>query len=195
MTANDILQKINLGINAEFIASGNTLDEPNEKMCVPLSKYEKNFVLIKPKDDERKYFWSFFSDKVYRKTADYILYEIVNEEVVCFILELKKTKTGSNTDKATKQIKSTFPLAKMIYEKTTGQNPKYLKTIGIRVFGPIAGKKNSKITKNDRRKIPNSFSNDNLAIGYFTQNSKNTQLTSLANFFKKTNEQLSFSNN
>ena len=101
--------------------------------------------------------------------------------------ELKKTKTDYSTKKATSQIVSSSPLTKMIYEKTTGENPCNLKIIGIRIFGPPRAKKQGKIPRKEKFGIPVKKT-EGLFIGHFCQNKQNENLTSLSNIYRKTKE-------
>lgn len=192
MPALENLNKIREGISQEYLRDSNILEELDEDMKIVLSSWDDNCVLIRPKDDEREHFWRVFTDEVNLNTADYILYELIDNEIICFIIELKKTKTETNNTKANKQIKSTFPFVKMIYEKITGENPKDLKTVGIKIFGPPAGKRLAKLSKNEQRRIPDTFSCENLAIGHVVQNKRGAILTSLKNYYKLTNDQINF---
>ena len=186
MSATELIAKINLGIHHRYSHQQMELAEMNEEMNVPFSRYEdnENLVIIRPKDDERDSLWACFSDVICRDIADYILFKIINNEVICFIIELKKAKTSNNVTKATNQILSTHPLVKMIFEKTTGENAKDLKTIGIRIFGP-GNKSQTKVSKNEKRKIPIHLAkeNEHLAIGHFIQNNQSESLTSLSHFY------------
>ncbi|MEI6138624.1 MAG: hypothetical protein WCP85_05145 [Mariniphaga sp.] len=186
MSATELIAKINLGIHHRYSHQQKELAEMNEIMNVPFSRYEddENLVIIRPKDDERDSLWACFSDVICRDIADYILFKVIDDEVICFILELKKAKTDDSVVKATSQIRSTHPLVKMIYEKTTGENAKNLKTIGIRVFG-TGNKSQVKINRKVKRKIPDQLvnTNENFAIGHFIQNKQSENLTSLTHFY------------
>lgn len=184
MSATELIAKINQGIHQSYCHSERVLRESGENMSVPLSKYEQNLLIIKPHDDERNILWACFSDEIDHCIADYIVFKAIDNEVVCFIIELKKAKTSSNVTKATNQILSTHPLVKMIYEKTTGENAKNLKTIGIRIFG-TDNKPQNKVSKPDKRKIPDQLAkeNEHLAIGHFIQNTRTDNLTSLSHFY------------
>ena len=184
MSAAELIAKINQGINVSYCHTEKVLKEPLENMSVPLSTYDGNIVIIRPKDDERDALWASFSDEVDRNIADYIVFKAIENEIICFILELKKAKTCNNVSHATKQILSTHPLVKMIYEKTTGENSKNLKTIGIRVFG-TGNKAQAKVSNAEKRKLPEKLAkeNEHLAIGYFIQNTITDRLPSLSHFY------------
>lgn len=184
MSAIETITKINQCIHVSYSHLSKELIEPGENMRVPLCNYEENIVMIRPKDDERGILWACFSQEVEQNIADYIVFKAIGNEVICFILELKKTKTNNNVTKATNQILSTHPLAKMIYEKTTGENAKSLKTIGIRVFG-TGNKAQAKVSKKEKLKLPDKLAKNNelLAIGHFIQNTQNEKLNSLSHFY------------
>ncbi|MCK9639586.1 MAG: hypothetical protein M0R39_06705 [Prolixibacteraceae bacterium] len=184
MSPTELITKINQGIHDNYSHRPMMLTESGENMRVPLSRYDTDLVIIRPKDDERDIHWACFSDEVERNIADYIVFKAIGNEVICFILELKKSKTNHNVTKATNQILSTHPLVKMIYEKTTGENAKNLKTIGIRVFG-TGNKAQAKVSKAEKLKLPDSLAkeNEHLAIGHFLQNTQSENLTSLSNFY------------
>lgn len=115
MSAIELIAKINQGIHVSYCHLSKELRELGENMRVPLCKYEENIVLIRPKDDEREILWACFSEDVDQNIADYIVFKAIGNEVICFIIELKKSKTSNNVTKATNQILSTHPLVKMIY--------------------------------------------------------------------------------
>lgn len=184
MSAIELIAKINQGIHVSYCHISKELSELGEKMRVPLCKYEENIVLIRPKDDERDILWACFSEEVEQNIADYIVFKAIGNEVICFIIELKKSKTNNNVTKATNQILSTHPLVKMIYEKTTGENAKNIKTIGIRVFG-TGNKAQAKVSKHEKLKLPDKLAkeNEHIAIGHFIQNTQSENLTSLSHFY------------
>jgi len=184
MSATELIAKINQGIHQSYNHSQMELSESGENMSVPLSRYEENLVIIRPKNDQRDILWACFSDVVDKNIADYIVFKAIGNEVICFIIELKKAKTSNNVIKATNQILSTHPLVKMIYEKTTGENAKNLKTIGIRVFG-TGDKAQAKISRVEKFKIPEQLAkeNEHIAIGYFIQNTRTERLPSLMHFY------------
>lgn len=187
MSAAELIAQINQGIHDSYKYQRMVLGEPQEKMSVPFSKYENDdIILIRPKDNEKEVLWACFSDDVNRNIADYIAFKAIDNEVICFIFELKKRKTSSSTSKVNEQIHSTYPLVKMIFEKTTGQNAKNLKIIGLKVFG-TGDKPQLKESRNERRKLPNELAkeNENLLIGHFIQNTKDSRLTSLSHFYRE----------
>ena len=184
MPEKDLISLIRDGINKEYLYVDLVLFEERENMNVPLSPKDSEIVLIHPKDDERDGLWSCFSDHVDRQIADFIAFKDINNEIVGFIFELKKSKTDNNVKKASDQIISTYPLLRMIYEKTTGQNACDLKTIGIRIFG-VGGKSVQKIPRADKIKIPDELEREYLAIGNFIQNRNDNQLCSLEYFFNE----------
>lgn len=190
MEAIDILEKIREGINEHYISGSKELVEDLENMNVPLYKGDGEVILIKPEDNEKNKLWACLSETTEREIADYIAFTKINNEVICFIFELKKTKTIDSTHKATKQILSTHPLVKMIYEKTTGLNPKELKTLGLRVFGTVGGKRQSKQSAKDRRDVQREVLKDNLGIGYFVQSNKTSKLSSLSSIFNLAKDRL-----
>ncbi len=184
MSALEKITRINQGIHQDYLYQTVDLAEIGENMIVPLSKYDNRVVAIRPKDCEKETLWACFSDEVARNIADYILFMAIDDEIVCFILELKKLKTESSNYKAINQILSTHPLVKMIYEKTTGENASMLKTIGIKVFG-TGDKSQIKVSSREKRIIPNQLAKENelIAIGSFSQNRRSETLTSLVHFY------------
>lgn len=183
MTAATRLGKIEEGINSDYKYTDSFLEESHEGMIVPLSSKEKGYIIINPKDDEKKHLWAFCSEDVNREIADYIIFKVVGGELIAFVIELKKAKTDYNTKRASKQVISTHPLVKMIYEKTTGENPKDLKVVGIRVFGPGSRSKSCKMSRASKIILPDNTDKENLAIASFTQNRKKANLTSLASLY------------
>ena len=133
-----MIEKIISRIKPKYITTDNyNLSEPKEKMKVRLYKNDENIAIIRLDDDERDGLWKYFldTDIAEHDIADYILFKETCSEIICFIVELKKRKTKHNTNKANKQILSTLPIAKMIYEKSTNLNAKSLKVVGLKIFG------------------------------------------------------------
>lgn len=192
MSAKDILNLIKEGIHSDYSYNEKSLIESQEEMNVPLTYKDKDCLIICPKDNEKEHLWSCFSSNTDLNIADYIIFKIIDDEVIAFIIELKNNKTTTKTAKATKQITSTHALVKMIYEKTTNINPKDLRTIGLRVFGPDPRKKAQKIPRTNKREIEDTTRRDLLAISSFTQNTKTAKLTDLENLYNKTREKLLF---
>jgi len=184
MALTDILEKIRAGIHQSYISNETILLEPDENMSIPLYKGDSDIVLIKPKDNEKERLWACLSSSTEREIADYIAFAIIDKQIICFILELKKTKTLDSNKKASKQIISTHPLVKLIYEKTTGINPKNLKTVGIRVFGPAGKKRQAKQSRKDKTDVDADMKKDLLAIGYFVQSNNTSNMCSLASLYK-----------
>ena len=174
-----MVNRINEGIKENYLFEDSILVEKQENMKVPLYRKEGQTVVISPKDNEKEHLWACFSDSVNRKIADYIVYKTINHEIVCFIIELKKTKTRNNGASANLQVLSTCPLAKMIYEKITNNNATNLKIIGVKVFGPTAGRNQAKISKKEKGRIDDVDSNCILGIVNHVQNNKNANLASL----------------
>ncbi|PWJ42244.1 hypothetical protein [Sediminitomix flava] len=177
----DIFKKIGEGINESSKCLTGLLEEESEQMKVPLSQYEKldKTLVISPLDNEKDRVWAFFTSSVSLEIADYIIYSLQGDDIFCFVLDLKKSKTNDNKSKGRKQIVSTIPLAKMLYEKTTGVNPEELKCVGIRVFGPPRGK------KVPNKLEPSKDDDGKLVIVNYNQNKSGAKLTSLTHLVKE----------
>ncbi|MDC1106979.1 hypothetical protein OAT16_09755 [Prolixibacteraceae bacterium] len=169
-----------------YLDEASFLEEVGEEMKVPFDITD-DMVLLSPKDNEKNHLWCFLSEEGDHEIADYIVFKQIGSDMVCFIMELKCRKTSDNTKKATKQICSTYPLVRMMYEKTTGLDPEQLKVIGLRVFGPP----NSGKVTNNGRKFPAKLemrvdgTSLRLVIGHFEQNSKKQKLTCLDKYYRE----------
>lgn len=161
------------------------LIEPLEGMEVSFWNKEnfERIAVFKPLDNEKERLWACFTDKVDLEIADYVVFTQVEQTIYVFIIELKKRKTSDNTKKATKQINSTLPLVKMMYEKITEEVLKNDQIIGVRVFG-TGNKKVRKIPANDKLILDK---NHRIPIFSFTQNKSNEQLTSFKHLLEKIN--------
>lgn len=167
-----MIQTIKKGISKEYLQTVHFLEEKQESMKIGFHKNDlaDEIAVIRPNDNEKEHLWKCFSENVNNDIADYILFKKIGSKMVCFIIELKKSKTDANTKKATSQIKSTFPLAKMIYEKTTGENPALLRLIGIRLFGITGSRKQQKLSRKSKLDFSQGTSDGNISIISFSQN-------------------------